>query len=414
MISIPVTDNRFMLMGIVPEHSDINTFNIGPLCQSSVSPLYGINKAGDDGRVYKTIPNSLYWNKFTTNHPDLDDSWKFTKIIVHEDTIYGLGRKHTTDPSNAVYSHSGKIPCQDNPIDIPKCNSWHYMGGNIPKKKGDLLDLAYLDGYLYAVGPDHQAYRTKLNEWYWNDDWILWSQSSCEKITSIRISIEQGLIFAICDKIVYMISPSAHPEKLIKVALKDPAITDVAFANGYLFGVATGGHIYKTEIKPNEILGAWTLFNNGLRVMKIISEGNFIYGIAKDDGCKLLLIQTFDLLCYFQELHLENRAVSSLFCPTQFSLGFRPCSLARLGSGKICFHTGLPRIKYILFRPVFDSIFKGGLVDLNLIFWGLIIQEIDFLVGFLRVFLRFPVFLLSSGCSGQKYITSGYLRFSKK
>ena len=81
------------------------------------------------------------------------------------------------------------------------------------------------------------------------------------------------------------------------------------------------------------------------------------------------------------------------------------------------------RVKIIFIRASFESNVLRGIwffwikfdfSEFNLIFLGLIIQELMFLLGFLGVCLPFPVFLLSSGCSGQKYITSGYLQFSKK
>ena len=109
-------------------------------------------------------------------------------------------------------------------------------------------------------------------------------------------------------------------------------------------------------------------------------------------------------ICWYYKVVL--RAGSGLFFPTQF------------GSAKIggFFRVSLGS-KLFLFGPsVSGPIFKWGFdfSEFNLIFLGLIIQEIVFLVGFFHVCPRFPTFLLNLGCSGQKYITSGYLQFSQK
>ena len=103
------------------------------------------------------------------------------------------------------------------------------------------------------------------------------------------------------------------------------------------------------------------------------------------------------------------RAGLGLFFPIRF--GFRALFFSSVRLGQKCFCL---RSKLLLFRSVSGPIFKEGFYfsEFNLIFLGLIIQEIEFLVGFSHVCPCFPAFLLSLGCSGQKYITLGYLQFS--
>ena len=72
-------------MGIVPEHSNSS---VSPLCQSSIPYLYGINKAGDTGHVYRTVPNGI-WEKLTYGPIG---TASFTKIVVADDKIYGMGK----------------------------------------------------------------------------------------------------------------------------------------------------------------------------------------------------------------------------------------------------------------------------------------------------------------------------------
>ena len=105
---------------------------------------------------------------------------------------------------------------------------------------------------------------------------------------------------------------------------------------------------------------------------------------------------------------MGGRAGSGLFFPTRF--GFRALIFGPVRFGQKMFLFGSPSGQNYFYSGQFRVQSLKG----DLIFLGLIIQEIKFLVGFSRVCPHFPAFLLSSGCSGQKYITSGYLRFSKK
>ena len=83
-----------------------------------VSYLYGL---GSDFCVYRTVPNGS-WSKFTNG--------SFTKIIVHEDIIYGIGKD-----DHAVYQTSATYG-----------GSWTKVG------PAQVTDLAYSNGLLYVIG----------------------------------------------------------------------------------------------------------------------------------------------------------------------------------------------------------------------------------------------------------------------
>ena len=76
------------------------------------------------------------------------------------------------------------------------------------------------------------------------------------------------------------------------------------------------------------------------------------------------------------------------FCPVQFR---QKMYLFGSPSGNKIFFQAILRSKLFLFGPVSGPIFKGRFEfsEFNLIFWGLIIQEIEFLVGFWLVFPHF-------------------------
>ena len=87
------------------------------------------------------------------------------------------------------------------------------------------------------------------------------------------------------------------------------------------------------------------------------------------------------------------RAGLGLFFPTRF--GFRALFFSPVRFGqKIIFIRVFLGSKLLLFGPVSGPIYKGGFYfsEYNLIFLGLIIQEIKFLVGFSRVCPHFHVF----------------------
>ena len=79
-----------------------------------------------------------------------------------------------------------------------------------------------------------------------------------------------------------------------------------------------------------------------------------------------------------------------------YHLGLPPVlqKMTQFGSGQNVFIRVSLGSKLFLFGPVLGPIFKGGFdfSEFNLIFLGLIIQEIKFLVGFSRVCPHFHMF----------------------
>lgn len=173
-----------------------------------------------------------------------------TKIIVHEDIIYGIGKD-----DHAVYQTSTTTG-----------GSWTKVADCC------VTDLAYSNGYLYGVGFDFYVYRTVPNG--------SWSRFTDPWVTKIIIHGD------------YIYGLGIHPHDLNTVwnasaifggswnMVGGCCVTDfAAHSNGYLYGVGSDLQVDRTL--PNN--GSWSQFTYG-NVTNIIIDGDDIYGIGSDNA----------------------------------------------------------------------------------------------------------------------------------
>ena len=206
------------------------------------SYLYGL---GSDFCVYRIIEPNGSWSKFING--------TVTKIIVHEDIIYGIGKD-----DHAVYQTSTTTG-----------GSWTKVANAY------VTDLAYSNGYLYGVGTDLYVYRTVPNG--------SWSRFTDHSIT--RIIIHGDYIYGIGkdnDQVWKTSAIFGGSWKMVAGCCDYCCCctTDLAaHSNGYLFGVKSDLHVYRTL--PNN--GSWSQFTDG-NVTNIIIDGDDIYGIGYDNA----------------------------------------------------------------------------------------------------------------------------------
>ena len=176
-----------------------------------------------------------------------------TKIIVHEDIIYGIGKD-----DHAVYQTSTTTG-----------GSWTKVADCC------VTDLAYSNGYLYGVGFDLYVYRTVPNG--------SWSRFTNPTIT--RIIIHGDYIYGIGkdnDQVWKTSAIFGGSWKMVAGCCDYCCCctTDLAaHSNGYLFGVKSDLHVYRTL--PNN--GSWSQFTDG-NVTNIIIDSDDIYGIGYDNA----------------------------------------------------------------------------------------------------------------------------------
>ena len=200
------------------------------------SYLYGL---GSDFCVYRIIEPNGSWSKFING--------TVTKIIVHEDIIYGIGKD-----DHAVYQTSTTTG-----------GSWTKVANAY------VTDLAYSNGYLYGVGTDLYVYRTVPNG--------SWSRFTNPTIT--RIIIHGDYIYGIGNNNDQVWKTSAIFGGSWKM-VAGCCVTDLAsHSNGYLYGVKSDLHVYRTL--PNN--GSWSQFTDG-NVTNIIIDSDDIYGIGSDNA----------------------------------------------------------------------------------------------------------------------------------
>jgi len=148
--------------------------------------LYGV---GTNGGVYWTVPNGS-WSKLSSG------GW-VSRIIIHGDTIYGIGR------NKAIYSTS-----------VHGGPNW-----GSPITTGSVIDLAYWNGRLYGVGTIGGVYWTVPNG--------SWRKLSGGGWVS-RIIIHGGTIYGIgSNKAIYSRSACVHGGSWTKITHGD--VVDLAY-----------------------------------------------------------------------------------------------------------------------------------------------------------------------------------------
>ena len=189
--------------------------------------LYGIGVKYN--RVKWTKPNGA-WSKLS------DDSGWFSRIIIYDDTIYGIGSEQAIWSTSVIGG------------------SWTQI--TTPK---NVTDLAYWNGRLYAVGIDNGVYWTEPNNGSWSElaggGWVS------------RIVIHDDTIYGIGeDQAIW--STSVHGGSWTKITT--PNVIDLAYWNGRLYGI--GGNskeVYWTV--PN---GSWSkLSGTVIRNVEFSSRG---------------------------------------------------------------------------------------------------------------------------------------------
>jgi hypothetical protein len=198
--------------------------------------LYGI---GTDNRVYKTVPDGSL-SLMTSN----SEEW-FSRIIAHEETIYGIG---SDGDVWEISVHGG---------DWTKITTPH------------VIDLAYCNGTFYGIGTDNRVYWTVPD-----GSWSLLTIGPAEWVS--RIIIHEDTIYGIGkDGDVWEIS--VHGGDWTKITT--PHVIDVAYWKGKLYGIGADNRVYWTV--PN---GSWSLLTSNYDewISRIIIGGDTIYGVGKD------------------------------------------------------------------------------------------------------------------------------------
>ena len=233
----------------------------------NVSYLYGV---GFDDHVYRTSAAGGSWIKFNSANIE-----HLKKIIIREEESTGANIIYGIGTDRAVYQNSAK------------------PGGEWTKVAPPYVtDLAYSNGYLYAVGPltpsmptsGNQVWRTVPNE---GSSWSKFTDGDVSKII-----IREDIMYAIgrTDNAVYQNSATHESWGWAKVA--PPSVTDLAYSNGYLYGV---GKNQVWRIQPCKLCSnTWTKFTDdgAVGVTKIIIHGDIIYGIGSDDQFSHAVYQT--------------------------------------------------------------------------------------------------------------------------
>ena len=194
--------------------------------------------------VHRTIPNTgSPWNEFSAGNI------KVTKIIIHEDIIYGIGIDNTTYQTSST---SG--------------GSWDQVGTLAIK------DLAYWNGYLHGVTKDGSyVVRIVPN----NGSWSQFTDT--DGIVS-KIIIHEDIIYGIDPEHKVWQASATTGGSWTQVSSSD--VRDIAFWDGYLYGVSWNSKVVKTVLYSM----TWHSFPVGADVSKIIIHEGIMYGIGLDNA----------------------------------------------------------------------------------------------------------------------------------